>query len=166
MQFIFLPGLILKDNAISIFVIVLIIAFQVSIFIHILYLSSYLSNKSSRALKGFLLTTITDMILGMTLAVCVMIYPWTVRQLKLDIILTIESGLFFSFMVFVKARITVRIFKRAKDPENYHYNYFGKKVYSGAIVTKKELAVYFLTIPFTLFIGAYFYFLMVKMFSS
>jgi len=138
------------------FVVFLIIALQISIFAHILFLAGYLNTKNERSFRGFLGTAILNFLTGMILAVYVVVHPDVVRQLQLDLLQVLESGLFFVFLVFLKIKITVRIIRRAKDPANYHFSHFGKKVYNQSIVTKKELGIYFLTMPFTLIIGAYF----------
>ncbi len=138
------------------FFIALLILFQISVFIHILFITSYISGKLERSFKGFLLTTFTNFIICMIMLVILIKSPGIVQMLRLRPMLELESGLIFIFLVFVKVRITLRIIKRSREPENYDISYFGKKVYRETVVKKSEVAVYLLTMPFTLICGAYF----------
>lgn len=129
---------------------------QVSFVIHIYYLVSYISRKQDRFFKGFLTTAITNIFIGIFLAVLVLINPAEVRALNLDRVLFIESGLIFFLMLAIKGRVSVRIYRRSQDPQHYHYSYFGKKVIHASAVTSRDLLTYFLTLPLTLICGAYF----------
>lgn len=129
---------------------------QVSFVIHIYYLVSYISRKQDRYFKGFLTTAITNIFIGIFLAVLVLINPAEVRALNLDRVLFIESGLIFFLMLAIKGRVSVRIYRRSQDPQHYHYSYFGKKVIHASAVTSRDLLTYFLTLPLTLICGAYF----------
>ncbi|MCP4130254.1 MAG: hypothetical protein GY754_04665 [bacterium] len=129
---------------------------QLSIFAHIQYISNYIKEKSNAHLKGFLITTATNFIFGITLSIIAMANPVTVQRLPIEALKVLEAGLFFFLFLFIKIRITIRIIKRAKDPANYHLSHFGKKVYKESIATKPEVAIYLITMPFTLLIGAYF----------
>ncbi|MCL2156020.1 MAG: hypothetical protein FWH53_10175, partial [Leptospirales bacterium] len=53
-------------------------------------------------------------------------------------------------------RIFIKIYKRSKDPENYHVNYFGKKVLHSTVISKMDFLVFLGAIPFLLMAGAYF----------
>lgn len=129
---------------------------QVSFVVHIYYLVSYISRKQDRYFKGFLTTAITNIFIGIFLAVLVLINPAEVRALNLDRVLFIESGLIFFLMLAIKGRVSVRIYRRSQDPQHYHYSYFGKKVIHASAVTSRDLLTYFLTLPLTLICGAYF----------
>ncbi|HNU91511.1 MAG TPA: hypothetical protein PKO25_06530 [Spirochaetota bacterium] len=129
---------------------------QVSFVVHIYYLVSYISRKQDRFFKGFLTTAITNIFIGIFLAVLVLINPAEVRALNLDRVLFIESGLIFFLMLAIKGRVSVRIYRRSQDPQHYHYSYFGKKVIHASAVTSRDLLTYFLTLPLTLICGAYF----------
>ena len=140
----------------DIFFLGLLISLQLSVFIHGLFIASYITEKSERSFRGFLVTTFSNFLIGMTILVMMMKTPEIIRKFSLEPMLLLESGLVFFFLLFVKIRITVRIIKRATDSANYDINFFGKRVYRQTIVKKSELAVYFLTMPFTLITGAYF----------
>jgi len=134
----------------------LFILLQISIFVHIFFIAGYVSNKSSKNLKGFLVTFVSNMIILMSLMILVFKHPYLIRSFNLDFLLTLEAGLFFAFSIYTKIHITKNILKRRKDPANWHYSFLGKKVYEKNLVTMKELGLYFITLPFTLLIGAYF----------
>lgn len=134
----------------------LLIYLQISVFVHILFIVSYISEKSSFSFRGFLLTTLTNFVIGMVILVVMMRDPDVIRRFTLGPVLFIESGVVFVLLIFLKILITVRIFKRMKNPENWDISFFGKRVYKKQVVKKGELATYFLTLPFTLISGAYF----------
>jgi hypothetical protein len=66
------------------------------------------------------------------------------------------SGLFMIFTLALQISIFIRISYRIKLPENYHYNFFGKKVYHPSILKTKEIVLFFLSIPVLLIAGSYF----------
>lgn len=129
---------------------------QISFLTHVYFLISYISKKQDRYFRGFLTTAITNIFVGIFLAVLVLISPAEVKALNLDRMLFIESGLIFFLMLFIKGRVSVRIYRRSQDPQHYHYSYFGKKVIHASAVTSRDLLTYFLTLPLTLICGAYF----------
>lgn len=133
-----------------------IIVLEISFFFHFYFIISFIIKKEDRSFRGFLYTAITNIALGIFLAVFILINPQEVRALKLDRILFVESGLIFWMMLFIKFRIGIRIYRRTKDPLHYHYSYFGKKVIHASAVTSTEMLTYFLTLPLTLICGAYF----------
>lgn len=133
-----------------------IIFLEISFFLHIYFLINYLSKKGDRDFKGFLFTAITNIFLGIFLAVFVLINPREVRSLKLERVLFVESGLVFLLMLYIKFRVTMKIYQRSQDPAHFHYSFFGKKVIHASAVTGTDVMTYFLTLPLTLFCGAYF----------
>ena len=66
------------------------------------------------------------------------------------------TGFIMVIMLFIKISIFRAIYKRSQDPEHFHYNYFGKKVLHGSVVKFEEILIFFFTMPFFLFCGAYF----------
>jgi hypothetical protein len=67
------------------------------------------------------------------------------------------SGLMMIIMITIKASIIRNIWKRAKDPANYHFNFFGKKVLDSKAVLQEEVFIFLFTVPFFLLAGAYFF---------
>lgn len=134
----------------------LFIAVQTSLVIHIYSLVGYISTKEMGYFRYFMITAVTNMLLSIGLATLVMTDPKVLRGIKMDIIYVLESGLVFIYMMTIKIRVTIVIIKRLRDPKNYHFSHFGKKIYNTSIVNFQEVATYFITFPFTLMAGAYF----------
>lgn len=139
------------------FFLALLVFLQISIFVHIQFLVAYISEKKSSSFKGFIVTTFTNFLIGMVMLLVMMQSPDIVRKFRLQPMMVMESGLIFFFLLFIKIRITVRVFRRVKDPDFYDISFFGKKVYRLEVVKKSELAIYILSMPFTLITGAYFF---------
>ncbi len=133
-----------------------IIVLEISFFAHVYFLVSFITKKENKDFKGFLFTAVTNIFIGMFLAAFILISPREVKELKLERLLFIESGVIFFIMLYIKARITMRIYRRTQDPAHYHYSFFGKKVVHASAVSKADVLIYFLTLPLTLFCGAYF----------
>lgn len=133
-----------------------IIVLEISFVVHIYFLINFLSKHQDRDFKGFFVTTITNIFMAIFIAVLIIVYPGQTRQINIDLLLFVESGVIFMIMLYAKYRITAGIVRRMKNPENYHFNAFGKKVYHSSTATMKDVMFYFLTLPFTLICGAYF----------
>jgi len=134
----------------------LLVYLQISVFVHILFIVSYISEKSNFSFRGFLVTTLTNFVIGMAILIVMMKDPDVIKRFTMGPVLFIESGVIFSLLIFLKVLITIRIIRRMKAPDSYDVSFFGKKVYKQDVVRKGELATYFLTLPFTLISGAYF----------
>ncbi|HOK93049.1 MAG: hypothetical protein BWY23_00217 [Spirochaetes bacterium ADurb.Bin218] len=141
----------------------LLIYLQLSLFLHILFIILYIAEKSNSSFRGFLATTFSNFAIGLSILYVLTKEPLVLKRFSFAPFLIIESGLVFSFLILLKVWITLRIWRRMKDPENYDISFFGKKVYKQDVVKKGELAAYFLTLPFTLISGAYF---LVNIFSK
>ena len=140
----------------EIFILSLIFLLELSLALHVRYMVGYVSSKSDGHFKGFIITTFTNIACAMVMTIIAFNNPGVIGKLNIDLILLLQSGFVFIALVVVKVRIAVKIVVRTRDPENFHFNYFGKKIYDGPVVTKGELAFYFLSMPFTLLAGAYF----------
>ncbi|HNR87863.1 MAG TPA: hypothetical protein PKM65_05945 [Spirochaetota bacterium] len=137
-------------------VLVFILILQVSFAIHIFYMVSYISRKENKDFKGFIVTAVTNIFLGIFVALFILINPEELREINLDRVLLIESGVIFFAMVYIKGKVASRIYRLSQDPRYYHYSYFGKKVLDKSVVTNRDLFLFFLSIPLTLICGAYF----------
>lgn len=137
-------------------VLVFILILQVSFIIHIYYMVSYISRKEEKDFTGFIVTAVTNVFLGIFVALFILVNPAELREINLDRILFIESGVIFFAMLYIKWKVASRIYRLSQDPNHYHYSYFGKKVLEKGVVTNKDLFLFFLTIPLTLICGAYF----------
>ncbi len=133
-----------------------IIVLQISLIVHIYFMVSFISKKKDQDFRGFFITAIVNIFMAIFIAFLIVLYPGQLRQIDFDKILFLESGAIFFVMLFVKMRITVRIYKKSKDPSNYHFNIFGKKVLHKNVATPQDVMIYFMTLPITLISGAYF----------
>lgn len=104
----------------------------------------------------FMITAVSNMLISVAVASLVMIDQKITSGIKMDSILLLESGLLFIYMMAIKIRVTLIIIKRVRDPKNYHFSHFGKKIYNTTVVDFKEVLTYFVTFPFTMMAGAYF----------
>jgi hypothetical protein len=130
---------------------------QISFTGHIYCLIQYVLKKDGRYLRWFVNTAISNIMLAGTLTVLSLFRPDFLRDLNLGMLMWVMSGSIMLIMLLVKFNILRNIYKRARDPENYHYNFFGKKVLHSSVVSKGEVYIFLFTIPFFLFSGAYFF---------
>lgn len=93
-----------------------IILLQLSLIAHVYFLIIFISKKDDRGFKGFLYTSVTNIFLAIFLSVFVLINPAETKAINLDRLLFIESGLIFVLMIAIKARVTIRIYRRTRDP--------------------------------------------------
>lgn len=135
---------------------VLLIALFLSFLGHLFSLVSYVTTKSERSLKTFINTTLSNIILAGTCIVFIMSRPELLRNVDVKKLTWIMSGVVMVVCLAVKIKIFIKIYKRAKNPDNYHVNFFGKKVLHSSVVTKVDMAIFFGTIPFFLLSGSYF----------
>jgi hypothetical protein len=135
---------------------VLLLLLLMSFTIHLLILIFYLLNKTKTLFIWFISTSFSNIIIGMILTVVALQDPDKIRKMNLDFVFWVLSGFISLFMLSVKAFIFRKIYKRLKDPNSFHYNYFGKKVYNINIVKYYEIAILILSMPFFLIFGAYF----------
>lgn len=132
------------------------IALQTSVIIHIYSLVGYISTKKMDYFRFFMITAVSNMLISIAVASFVMLDQKIMSGIKMNVLLLLESGLLFIYMMAIKIRVTVVIIKRLRDPKNYHFSHFGKKIYNTTIVDFKEVMTYFVTFPFTMMAGAYF----------
>ncbi len=149
----------MKYNAITI----LIFAFEVSFLLHILFLIDYISSKQNRDFYGFLGTAFTNISLAISMVLLVMRDPMIIGSLKKELIVLVASGILFIFMLIIKTKMLLSLFSKMRDPANYHYSFFGKKIYEKSIFSMKDLAIYFFTVPITVLSGAYFIVSLIRM---
>ncbi len=137
---------------------VLLISLVISFFIHLCIVALYVATRGkSRALfVAFLVTFCSNFILMLLLSFIAVSKPHLIQKINFNYLIWILSGVIGFFILLIQVGIFFRIYWRCKDPKNYHYNYFGKKVYHQDVASKAEVAVMFLSLPFFLLIGAYF----------
>ncbi len=135
---------------------ILLLLLQISFTIHIYFIIQYVLKKEGRYLRGFINTAIINILLAGTLTFVILYKPELARKINLKLLFWIMSGFVMMTMLFVKIMIFRNMYRRAKDPANFHYNFFGKKVLHSRVVLVEEIYVFLFTIPFFLFSGAYF----------
>lgn len=140
----------------DVFFLQLLILLQVSIFVNIQFIKAYIGDKKLWNYRGVIITTLISFFLGILVLIIMMFFPNVVSDFRFQSMTVPESGLIFFVLLFVKLRITRRVLKRVKNPDFFDISFFGKKVYRLDVVKKTELAIFILTMPFTLITGAYF----------
>jgi len=98
----------------------------------------------------------SNIILAGACIVLFMSKPDMLHEVDVPRLLWLMSGFIMFMTLGVKIKIFIKIYRRAKDPDNYHLNFFGKKVLHSSVVSKMEMAIFFGTMPFFLMSGAYF----------
>lgn len=134
----------------------LLVCLQASFTIHIYFLVQYVMKLDKKYMRRFINTAVSNILLAGALTVVSVFRPESVRNLNLKVVLWVMSGLMTLIMLMIKLSILRSILRRSKDPANYHLNYFGKKVLHSSVVLQGEIYIFFFTIPFFLFCGAYF----------
>lgn len=142
------------------------IAFFIPFVINILILIIYLITKIRITRTLFFIT----LFIASGILFCISFdFPFTIpqtREVDFSFLYWLVSGYFFIASIVMIIVISVKLYIRYQDPENYHYNLFGKKVIHSGFMTNKEMGVYILTIPVILFGGAYFVGNLIKLISN
>lgn len=134
----------------------LILLLIVSFLLHMRFLMGYVSTRRKSFIKWFFVTAGFDIIISIVLILLALLDPDQVRQINLKLTLWAGAGIISMAVVMVQATILSRILKRMKDPDNYHYNVFGKKVMHSSVVRPEDIVFFMGSIPFFLFTAAYF----------
>lgn len=135
---------------------ILLISLFLSFLGHLFSLVTYITRRSERSLKAFIHTTLSNIILAAVCIILFLVKPDLLHEVNVQGLVWIMSGFLMFITLGVKIRILIKIYKRAKDPDNYHLNFFGKKVLHSTVVSKAEVAIFFATMPFFLISGSYF----------
>jgi len=89
----------------QIFIFFLIVLLQISIVIHIIYIKAYIANKKLNNLKGFLVTTLTNFFLALSIIFFIMLSPETLKKIDFNNLKFIE-------IVFAVTLVIVFVFKK------------------------------------------------------
>jgi len=116
----------------------------------------YVISRGKRSFRGFVITAGTNMFIMIGLSIVAFKRPDLVQNLDLSFLLWILSGFVLVVALLMKIIIFIRVYRKTKQPEYYHLNYFGKKVFHKGLVTKAEFLIVLITMPFFLLIGSYF----------
>jgi len=96
------------------------------------------------------------MLVAIMLMVLFLYHPDWVQKVNVKLLTWLMSGVFMVMMIVVKIKIFITIWQKAKNPVNYHLNFFGKKVLHARVVEKSEIGIFMFTIPVFLMSGSYF----------
>lgn len=137
-------------------VIFLFLVLFLSLAFHISYLVKYIQTREPVYLHRYVLTTITNVIVSGGLIFVALYKPMVIQKIKFPLMMWIITG--FIMVMTLMAQITIfqRVYQRSKLPENYHYNFFGKKVLHPTVLKPGEVAFFFASVPMFLLAGAYF----------
>ncbi len=124
--------------------------------LHAVIIALFIKNKKPLYFFWFIATVFLNMGIALALITISLTRPDLVRQLNLKFFFWLLSGFITLLLLCVKIFIFRSIYKRSRDPKWYHFNHFGKKVFEKGIVRQSEFIGIFGSLPFFLFIGAYF----------
>lgn len=127
-----------------------------SFVLHAVIIGLYIKNKQQIYFYWFIATVALNMGLAMGLIILSLTKPELIRQLNLKFFFWLLSGFVTIVLLCMKIAIFRNIYKRSRDPQWYHFNHFGKKVLKKGIVKQVEFLGIFGSLPFFLFIGAFF----------
>jgi hypothetical protein len=116
----------------------------------------YIKSQDRLYFFWFIATVFLNMALAMALIVISLTKPELIQQLNLKYFFWLLSGFVTFLLLCLKIAIFRNIYKRSRDPRWYHFNHFGKKVFEKGIVKQIEFLGIFGSLPFFLFIGAFF----------
>ncbi|MCP4132377.1 MAG: hypothetical protein GY754_15505 [bacterium] len=123
---------------------------------HLLFVILYVAQRSKKSFNGFVITGGSNVLIMISLSIVAMSKPEFIQEIDLAFILWVTSGIVMCGTLILKINVFRKVHKRTKDPNFYHMNHFGKKVYKEDLVKKSEFLTMILSIPFFLLIGAYF----------
>jgi len=135
---------------------ILLMALFISFFIHIFFLIKYILTKEKRFLRLFLFTAGTNFLVAIILIIVALNFPEDVQKVDLSRFFWFLSGLIMFLGGGIQIAIFRHVWKRAHQPENFHYNFFGKKVLHPGVIKPVEFSAFFGSIPFFLIAGGYF----------
>jgi hypothetical protein len=137
-------------------IVLLLLLLFISILFHVYYLTRYIRTRSESYLRKYINTAAINIFIGGICVIIAIFKPDEIQKLKAPLILWFMSGAFMIMAFALQTSIFIRVYRRSKLPEHYHYNFFGKKVLHSSVASPIEIALFFATIPMFLVAGAYF----------
>ena len=128
----------------------------ISILSHIYYLISFAKTHIEKYFHRFLDTTVLNLILGGICIILAIFKPDEIRKIKDPRVVWFMSGLLMILTLAFQISIFIKVSHRSKLPENYHYNFFGKKVHHPSTLKSIEIVLFFSSLPVLLVAGAFF----------
>ncbi len=135
---------------------VLTLLFFVPFVLNIFVLILYLFTKRIIYRNRFFLTAFIGFGLLIIVILISLFIPFLYKAFDFTLLFWILSGYLMIVSVCIKIMIFRRVYLRYQDPQNFYYNFFGKKVLHSGYLTNKEMAYFAVTIPLFLFTGVYF----------
>jgi hypothetical protein len=107
-------------------------------------------------MRKYINTTVINLF---TAGICIIIAifkPEEIQKIRGPLLMWFMSGAFMIMTLALQVSIFIRIYRRSKIPDHYHYNFFGRKVLHSSVAKPTEVALFFSSIPMFLVAGAYF----------
>lgn len=145
-------------------VILLLLLLAISFSIHIYFLIRYIRLRNVWHLWGFINTTVINVFLAGVVILIIVFRPEKIRSMDTALLMWFMSGALMTLVLIFQISIISRILHRAKLPEYYHYNFFGKKILDPKVVKPMEVALFIVSMPFFVISGAYFAARFIKLF--
>ncbi len=123
---------------------------------HIYFLIAYVRTRDEGYLGKFLNTAVINVIIACACIFIGIFRPAMVRDIDGPTLMWLMSGLIMGVMALLQVSIFMKVRARARLPEYYHYNYFGKKVLNPSVLKAVDVLLFFLSLPFLVVAGAYF----------
>ncbi len=115
-----------------------------------------INRKTSLYVKLFLISGLFNISISGLLIALILNRPALLNDISAVGVKFCLSGTVFGLSLSIKLKILLSIFRRTRDPRNYHLNFFGKKVLHSSVVRASEIVLFFLMMPFFLIAGSYF----------
>ncbi|MBN2160834.1 MAG: hypothetical protein JW807_15705 [Spirochaetes bacterium] len=145
-------------------IITLISTLAICFCIHIFFLIKYIQRHQEKFLWRFINAVVVNIFLAAGCILIAIFRPAEIANMNVTLLVWILAGIMMAAMLIFQILIFHRIYKRSKLPEHYHYNFFGKKVLHSTVAHPAEVGLFFASIPFLLFAGAYFIARLIKFF--
>ena len=135
---------------------ILSLIFIIPFVINILVLIIYIYSSKSKYKNLFIITAYAAFCLLLSLIIIGRFSKVVDENIDYTTLFWLFSGYLTIVAILVKILVFIRIYQRYQDPNNFHYNFFGKKVLHSGFLTNKEFKEFMITTPLFLFAGAYF----------
>lgn len=123
---------------------------------HIFFLIVYVRTSDESYLRKFLNTAVINVIIACSCIFIGIFRPDMIRAIDGPTLMWVMSGIIMVLMLLLQVSIFMKVRARARLPEYYHYNFFGKKVLNPSVLKAVDVLLFFLSLPFLIVAGAYF----------
>jgi hypothetical protein len=123
---------------------------------HIYFLIAYVRSHDESYLRKFLDTAVINVIIACACIFIGIFSPALIREIDGPTLMWLMSGIIMGLMMLLQVSMFMKVRARARMPEYYHYNYFGKKVLNPSVLKAVDVLLFFLSLPFLVVAGAYF----------